>query len=142
MNDNLVSMQVSPEIIKPIVEAKIKEAISSALGGPDAIVKEVVDRVLTQKVNSSGGVSSYSSDNKYTWMDVVVTKQIEEAVKKQIEEQIQNANGLIQKEVEKYLQSKKGSSEIASLLCASMAKSIGRLYTTTVKVQFKENEND
>lgn len=139
---DLVSMQVSPEIIKPIIEAKIKEAISAALGGPDAIVKEVVNRVLTQKVSANGSVSSYSSDNKYNWIDAVVTKQIEEAVKVQITEQISSAGGLIQKEVEKFLQSKKGSSHIATLLCASMASSIGSMYRTTVKVQFDQQTED
>ncbi|MGJ1499658.1 hypothetical protein ACR79R_20265 [Sphingobacterium spiritivorum] len=135
---DLVSMQVSPEIIKPIIETKIKEAIAAALGGPDAIVKEVVTRVLTQKVNSKGNVSSYSSDNKYNWIDAVVTTQIEEAVKEQIKDQMIKANGLIQKEVEKFLLSKKGSSQIASLLCSSMANSIGSLYRTSVKVEFSE----
>ncbi|MEI2271874.1 hypothetical protein OHD16_06940 [Sphingobacterium sp. ML3W] len=139
---DLVSMQVSPEIIKPIVEAKIKDAIASALGGPDAIVEQVVKQVLTQKVSANGNVSSYSSDNKYTWIDAVVTSQIREAVQTQIKEQMTVVNGVIQEEVKKFLQSKKGSSHIAQLLCSSMANSIGNLYRTTVNVSFQDTSNE
>lgn len=138
MENNLVTMNVSPDIIKPIVETKIKEAIAAALGGSDSIVKHVVEQVLHSRVNDKGNVSSYSSDNKYTWLDIVITNQIKDIVRETLQEQIKDVSGNIKKEIEKFLQSKKGSSNIASLLCASMADSIGSNYNSYVEVKFSE----
>lgn len=139
---DLVSMNISPDIIKPIVQAKINEAIAAALGGPESIVASIVDRVLATKVNEHGNVGSYSSDNKYTWLDAVVSKQIKEAVTIAVKEEIINSSSQIKSAIKKHIQSKQGSSDLADLLLSSLTKSIENQYRTTVSVEFKKQSSN
>ena len=81
-----VQLTISKEVVTPIVEAKVKEAVLAAMGGADEIVKNVLNGILTQKVGSDGRVSSYSTDNKYSWLDIVLTKQIKESAEQAIRE--------------------------------------------------------
>lgn len=106
-----VSLQISKDIVNPIIETKVKEAILEALGGRDKVVQAVIQEVLTRKCSANGTVSQYSGDNKFTWLDVVVTKQIREAVETELKAIIAQSSNEIKAELIRQLQTKKGASK-------------------------------
>jgi len=93
-----VNLTISKEVVTPIVEAKIKEAILLALGGGDVLIDKVVNNILTQKVAANGTVSNYSSDNKYSWMEIAVTNSINNAARLAIQEVIAKSSEYVARE--------------------------------------------
>ena len=75
-NNGNVSLSISKELVNPIIQAKINEAIISALGGQDELIRKSVDAIMNTKVNDQGKVSSYSSDNKYTMLEIIAKNKI------------------------------------------------------------------
>ena len=133
--DNNVSLTISKDIVQPIVDAKIKDAIISAMGGGELLIAKVVEQVFMQKVNLDGVVSNYSSENKNNWIDVVVTKTIKEATTKAVNEFIQTKQEDIKKEVIKQMSSKKGIEAFAAKLVSGTAK-ISESYHSKINVEF------
>ena len=136
-----VQLTISKEIVNPIVEAKVKEAILAAMGGADQIVENAVKGILTQKVNSEGKVSNYSSDNKYSWIDIILTKQIKEYAEQAIKETLGKNSLVIKDELIKQLQSKKGSSIAAKALLDAMSGSFSKNWRSNINIELLQNED-
>ncbi len=136
-----ISLQISKEIVNPIVETKIKEAILAALGGSDLIVKKVIDEVLNRKVDASGKISTYSHDNKYSWLDAVVTDQIKKAVEEELKAIIKESSSRIKDELIKQLQTKKGSSKAAEALLSAMNGTFGNSWSSKFNIEFNSSRD-
>lgn len=135
METQNVSLTISKEIVQPIVTAKIQEAILSAMGGQDELIKKVVNQVFNQKVNEAGNISTYSSDNKYTWLEVVVTNTLKKATEEAMKEILATKKDVIKAEMIKQLSSKKGLESFAASLIDQTTKISDRYYSK-VEVQF------
>lgn len=137
-----VQLTISKEIVAPIVEAKIKEAILAALGGKESIIENVVNQIITKKVDSSGKVSSYSSDNKFTWIDIVLTKTIQEQAELAIKEHLVNCSKQIKEALVKQLQSKKGSELAAQALLDSLNGTFKSNWQSSIKIDLTPLRKD
>jgi uncharacterized phage protein gp47/JayE len=137
-----VSLQISKDIVTPIVETKIKEAILEAMGGKEKVIQSVVNEVLTRKVSANGNVSQYSSDNKFTWIDVIVTQQIRTAVEAEVKSITAQASSTIKDELIKQLQSKKGASKVAEALLSSLNGSFASVYSSKFNISFKSKGDE
>ncbi len=108
MNDP-VSLSVSPEIIKPIIQAKIQAAIIDALGGNATLIQNSVLAIMNAKVDSNGKFSSngYGSEKPLiTWLcEELVKRSAEEAVR----EYFSTKKSLLVKEFEKQFAARKKS---------------------------------
>lgn len=135
--DNNVSLTISKDIVNPIVEAKIKEAIIAAMGGSQEIIEKVVQQILTQKVDAMGKVSSSSYD-KLSWLDFMVTKKIEEAVKVEIAELITQSASNIKDALIKNLQSKKGSNLVAKALLDGLLSTFTQSWNSKLSVEINQ----
>ena len=136
-----VSLTISKDIVNPIVETKIKEAILSAMGGQDEILKKILDQIMYQKVNSEGRVSSYSSENKYPWIDILISQKIQDAVKLAITELFTTKQDVIKAEIIKKLMSKTGAEKFASALLSANSQ-IANKYATKITVSFGDKLGD
>lgn len=136
-NSSLVNLSIPKEVTQPIVAAKIQEAVLAALGGADKIVSTVVHTICNQKVDSSGKISSYSSDNKHNWLDIHVTNVIQDEVKKALIEQIRVSSQQIKDELIKQISTKKGASKIAEALLSSLDGTFNSGWKSSIKVLFE-----
>ena len=55
-----VSLQVSKELVIPLIEQQVSAAIAAQLGDPTAIIQELIRRQLNRKVNERFEECSYS----------------------------------------------------------------------------------
>lgn len=138
MNDN-VSLTISKDIVNPIVEAKIKEAILAAMGGKEELVEKVVASVFSKKVNKDGRISSYSSDNKYTWLDIIVTNQIEAAVKEEVQKMVKENSVHIVKAVKKQLTTSSGQSMVAKAMLAGLEGTLQHAWASKIEIKFTDS---
>lgn len=135
-NSSLVNLSIPKDVTTPIVAAKIQEAVLAALGGADKIVSGVINQICNTKVSDSGSVSSYSSDNKHTWLDFHVTKIIQEEVKKELISQLTTSAAEIRQELIRQLKTKKGASLVADALLSSLNGTFTSSYRSNIKVEF------
>lgn len=131
MEEKNVSLTISKEIVTPIVQAKIQEAIIASMGGQNNLIEKVVEQVLTQKCTADGKVDQYSSNNKFTWVDVVITNQIKNAVAEEMKVILQSCGDRIKKEIIRQLSSKKGIEQFAASLLDQTTKISDRYYSKT-----------
>ena len=130
MDTGNVNLTISKEIVNPIVEAKIKEAVIAAMGGADELIAKVVKQIIDTHVSFDGKVSSYSSDNKFKWLDIAVTNQIKEAAKEAIKEMMSTRKDELKKAIVKELSSKKGVEAFAQSLLSNSSKILENYYST------------
>jgi len=135
--ENTVSLQISKDLVNPIVETKVKEAILAAMGGQEKIIEKVVNEVLSRRVDENGKHTNNTYSDKFSWLDVVVTKQIREAVETQVKDVVAESSIQIREAVIKQLQSKKGSSMVAAALVDCLSKTFASSWTSKFDVKFE-----
>ena len=137
METGNVNLTISKEIVNPIVEAKIKEAVIAAMGGANDLIAKVVKQIIDTPVSYDGKISQYSSDNKYKWLDIAVTNQIKEAAKEAIREMMSTRKDDLKKAIVKELSSKKGVEAFAQSLLSNSSKILENYYST-IEVTVKQ----
>lgn len=91
------SLQLPKDLIEGAIQREVSLAIAKALGDQANILDKVVQRVLTQKVDSSGKPSDYSQNAEF--IQWVVDQALREAVKKAINEEIGKYGEVIKKSI-------------------------------------------
>ena len=117
---NMLSLQLNKDLVAPIIEAKVKDAILQSLGGSDKIVEKIIDQVFNQRVTQDGRVYQCGSDNKFSWFDVVITNKVKDIVQQEMVEILKDQTAQIKKALEDQIKTKKGSSMIASALMSCL----------------------
>jgi len=140
-NSSLVNLSIPADITRPIITAKIQEAITIAMGGADKIVAGIVNQIINTKLDpKTGRVDSYSSNNSMSWMDYHVTELLQGSIKEELSRQIKEAASPVRDELVKQLQTKKGASAIASMLLSSLEGTFGDKYSCKMEVKFENKK--
>lgn len=105
-----VNLQISKDIIAPIVEQKIKESLIEALGGGQQLIEKFIEKVLYDQVNDKGVKSNYSGDNKYNWIDIAVRDAVQKSAQKAVVELLNDRSSEIVTAIKSCL-SKKGNAQ-------------------------------
>jgi hypothetical protein len=132
-----VELKINENLIKPILTAKINEAVIEALGGRDLLIKDIIEHYMRVKVDNEGKVSTYSSDQNRTRMDYLVDQMIKDAMKDAIKTYMDIHKDLLVKELSKFFASKKGSAEILKALSTGVIDSFQSKWTTKIDVKFE-----
>lgn len=127
-----INLEISQNLVKPILEEKIKLAVLEAFEGKERMVSEIVNAVISQKVDAEGKVSKYDSDNKYSYVDILIRRRLNEAVRGCIGSMIEEAQPQIIAEITKQLKTKKGISDFAKAMLTATGSlfSKGGWYTS------------
>ena len=135
--NGLVNIEVDKEIISPIVEKHLKLAIIEAFGGSDEIIKKVVGEILHKKVDEKGTVSSYSSDNKYNWIDIALKRHIEDAVRKELSDIMSQSTTKIKNALINKLKSEKGANAVADALVEGLAGTFKNTWSSKFEIKIE-----
>lgn len=130
---NLVSMELSEQLVKNIISEQMTLQIAKALGqNSDQIILSIVGQALNQKVSSNGTISSYSSDNKHSWAEIVLTKHIQDTAKEAMKNWVKENEPRIINAVEKSL--KQNTNKIVGSIMESLISSANSTYGFQVNV--------
>ena len=80
------TFQIPQDIINPIIQASVNEAVIRALDGPQNLVTSAILTVLQVQVDESGKPSHYSGARP--WIDWVIGDCIQKAARSAIEEHL------------------------------------------------------
>jgi hypothetical protein len=141
-NGSLVNLSIPENVTKPIIAAKIQEAVTIAMGGADKIIAGVVHQICNTKVNPKDGkVDQYSSNNTMSWMDYHVTSLLQNSIQEELARQVKDVASPIREELVKQLQTKKGASAVAAVLLSSMEGTFGNNYTSKIEIKFESKKS-
>lgn len=132
------TVAIPKDVIEPIVQARIQAGIVEALSRSQDLIEAAVTAALTQKVDRSGKVSGYNSENKYTLLESLANQYIQEAARKALNEHLVSAADAIRVRVRKELEKK--SSVLAAALVDGLAKSVDTTYGLSLTISLKDRE--
>lgn len=107
-----VEIKVSQDLIRPILQEKIKIALVEAMGSVPTMAEGIIDYYLNQKCNSDGKVDSYDGYNKHRRIDIMLRGLIEECMKTALQSYMEENKAIMAAALQKYMSSKRGSAAI------------------------------
>ena len=139
-NETGMTLQVSPDLVRPVIEHKIHAAIIEALSqtGVNVILDQTIARVLAQKVNSEGKVDNYEHYNKTPYVEYVCGQMIRDAVRSALKSWIENNQPLIDKQVD--AEFKKRSKFLAQQFAAGMLDCVKTSWGIKCDVTFQSQD--
>lgn len=139
--NNLMSLNLSADMIKPIIEKTIQANVLSALNGWEGVVADMVNAVLTTKVDKNGDISDYSSENRYSWVEVNLNRRVKELVEDEVKKQIEEYAEAIRDAVRKQITSKAGSNAIAKAVVDGLIGTFEKSWNSRIDISFAKNED-
>lgn len=133
----MVNLGINKELITPIVEKEIKAAVVAAMGGADSVIEKVVNHIMYQKVNSEGKVSSYSSENKYTFIELVLTNNIKDAIGEELKRQIGEKAEPLKKAIVKNLRNEVTANKLADALLTAFSQTVDSNWKSVINIEIK-----
>ena len=83
-------ISLDPKLIDNLVKEHLYAAVVSSISGSkDALMRSLCEIVLNLKVNESGQIDSYASNNKFSWLELTFNKEMRAVIKQAIMDQIQ-----------------------------------------------------
>lgn len=132
-----VNLSLSESVVRPIIEAKVQAAVLMALRAdePSKLLEQLVEKALMLKVDSGGKVSNYSSENKYTLIETMANKAIQDAARSALTEWIDENKTLLQESFKRQLAKKPGA--FAKAFIDGLIETSANSYRMSVTVEMK-----
>ena len=73
-----LDLNIDNDYLAEAVKQTVIMGIAESLNGKNEIISQIVNSVLSTKVDKNGNISNYSSDNKYSLIDFYVRKTLKE----------------------------------------------------------------
>jgi hypothetical protein len=115
-----LNIQLNENLVKPIIEEKIKLAIIESFKGQYKLIENVIYTLMDTKVDSDGKRSSYSSDNRYSLLDILIRKELEKKAEELIKIITNECIPDLEKELRKILTTKKFADSLAGAVLNSV----------------------
>lgn len=128
---DIAKIELSKDLIEPIVRAQLQASIISSLGRSEQLVAEVVSSILSTQVDSEGKRTTYHGMPLITWM---AEKAVREAALEAMKEWFSSNRETLKKQVQEAL--KKNTKAMAEKFVMQMCDEAGKNYRANVEVKF------
>lgn len=140
--ENLVKLEVSNDVVRPIVEAQIRAAIVAEMSkNPQTLINALVTEALQFKVQADGSLSKYGSDNKYPWLSIHLGVVIREEAKRALEEMIMENRDKIKDAIKRELKKENNANQLAAAVISGMTENLQCKYTNSIQIKFDSPKN-
>jgi len=121
-NNKLPTLQIPQDVIQPIIEAHVRDAVLRSFEGYKPAVDALIASVLNVKVNSNGSpvTDRYQMDAAPRWIDWALGSVIRDAVKKALTSKVDEMRGKLETHLAAELSKK--NSPLAKQLAVSLLK--------------------
>jgi hypothetical protein len=139
---DLVKIEVSSDVVRPIVETQIRAAIVAEMSkDPRKLIDALVTEALQFKVQADGSLSKYGSDNKHPWLSIHLGKVIREEAMRALEEMITENRDKIKDAIKRELKKENNANQLAAAVISGMTEHLKCKYTNHIEIMF-ESPND
>jgi len=131
-----MNLEINEEVIQTIFKETLNQSIITAMGNKEDF------KALNEKVDDRGEVSRYSSDNKYSFLDIHVKKIVQAAAKDAINEYLDENRELLKTVVKREMEKEENKSAIVNAFVQGAVNSFDYNYnfSADVKIEKKEDE--
>lgn len=131
-----MTLQVSPELVRPVIEAKIQAAIVAELtkGDESGLFAGIVGRVLSQKVDKEGKWDTYGYSGSQEYIAWLCQGAIQASARKAVKEWVERNQAKFEKQFQQELD--KRSSGFAKVFADGLLKCVASNWNFTVDVGF------
>lgn len=120
-------VQLDPRLIDNLVKEHLTAAVIGVLSEKkELLIANMVNQVLNVRCNQNGEVSSYSSDNKYSWIEMTLMKEMRGVIKDACIAQLRAIQPDIDKAIKKEVAKSGGA----------IAKAIMAGFTEALKIDY------
>lgn len=128
----LPTLQIPQDVIEPIIEAHVRDAVLRAFDGYKPAVDALIGQILNVKVNEYGQpVSGYAAERAPKWIDWALGDALRSAVKKALIEKVDALRGKLEQHIAAELQKKN------SPLAKQVAESLLKNFTSTHVLDYR-----
>lgn len=138
MEKNMMNLQLSEDMIKPIIENHIKAGIMEALGGSEQLLSKLVSQIINTRVDKNTGKPTDYSYNSIALFDYYFTQAVTDTIREAINEQIKKKTGTIKKAIIESLKSDEGANKIANSLLSAFEGTLQKSWTSTINIDIKD----
>ena len=104
MDNSMVSLKISEDMVQAVISKQLQSAIIAQLGNAEQYMAALISAALHQKVDSNGRVDSYAGNNKYDYLDILLKEKIREAAKGAIQEYVKENQEILKQALKKELE--------------------------------------
>ncbi len=123
------------EAVKSIVMTGIAESLDK-----DKIVNGLVKTVLETKVDEKGKISSYSSDNRYTLLEVYVNNIIREIVKEEMKKLVEEKRPKMQEIIRRELNKRATLDKFVDAFISNNLDNLDSNWKTKISVEYEKDK--
>ena len=123
------------EAVKSIVMTGIAETLDK-----DKIVNGLVKAVLETKVDKEGRISSYSSDNRYTLLEVYVNNIIREIVKEEMKKLVEEKRTKMQEMIRRELNKRATLDKFVDAFISNNLDNLDSNWKTKISVEYEKDK--
>lgn len=123
------------ETVKSIVMTGIAETLDK-----DKIVNGLVKAVLETKVDEEGRISSYSSDNRYTLLEVYVNNIIREIVKEEMKKLVEEKRTKMQEIIRRELNKRATLDKFVDAFISNNLDNLDSNWKTKISVEYEKDK--
>lgn len=134
-------VNIDKNLIENNVTALVANAIATALGDKEELVRKAVSQVLESYVDKDGKVVDKSSWKATPYLQYVATQCIEETVRAQMEQAIKDNAEELSNIIKKEISKPKFKSAVAASFINTMLSCAGNQYRMPITVQFEEQKD-
>lgn len=137
-----LNLNIDENYLANAVKQTVIMGISEALNGKNEIVSQIVNSVLTTKVDKHGEISRYPSDNKYSILDFYVQNLITEEVKEEIKLICEERRPEIREIIRKNLREECTAEKFVDKFYDCMIQNLDSTWNTNVTVEFEKYKEE
>lgn len=135
-----LDLNIDQDYLADAVKQTVLMGISESLNGKNEIVSQIVKMVLSQKVDKSGKISSYSSDNKYTLLEFYVRKMLREVTAEEMQRMVDEHREDITKAIRAELAKKVNYNKFVDAFISNVSSAVSNSWCPRVEINFEQKE--
>lgn len=138
---NMMSLNVSDEVIKAAVREEVNAGIVKALGNPEVVVRDAIHEMTDKYVNDRGEFVRKDSYRAIPYFDYLAKSTIEQTVKEEIEKYVNENREEFAKEIRKQLQHTNFRENVAASFLKSLSGLAESSWKMPIRVSFEKPED-
>lgn len=135
-----LDLNIDQDYLGEAVKQTVLMGISESLNGKNEIVSQIVNSVLSTKVDKDGKISSYDRDNKYTLLEFYVRKMIRELVSEEMQKMVDEHREKITKIIRTELSKKVNYNKFVDAFINNVSSAVSSSWCPRIEVCFEKSE--
>ena len=136
-----LDLNIDQDYLANAVKQTVMMGISESLNGKNEIVSQIVRMVLETKVDKSGKISTYQSDNKYTLLEFYVMKIIREVTEEEMKALVEEHREDITRSIRAQLAKRANVNKFVDRFIANVSNAVDNSWCPRVEVHFAQDKD-